>query len=585
MSTTPEQMRRELEEFKAQAQMRKELAAFKASQVGTQSMGAPAPDERTLMERVRGAAASIAEPWVETAQGLEELLGTADPETVEQYRAVRGELTRQAEAVPGRTAGRVLGETAMLLAPGSAAYRAGQAMRGLPGVRSRLAQGAAPLTTETAAVAGTEALKTPEATGMTRGEAARNVALANVAGAGLQRAVRGAALPGAFRRTPQAEAEAQALRAAGIEPRIPLSAKGVEGTGPFSKFASWMHRRPLGSVPPTQSVIRGQQEAALGDWRDMVFMRTVPQRANIQTPGARTGSLDPVRDTFKDINKWYKDEYKQVLDPYTFDVQGPQSTVGAAIDNAIASVPGEVSRRTVQDKVSDLLADMTDSAGRLTGGKVSQLKNSLRRQSTRVDVDPEVAAGYSGIIEALDDSVEQVIRGYNPGHADRLADLREPYRNLTVVREAAKGRPGGEFDPKDLFRASESKLTKEKRLGARAAGEGPLQTEAERAMRTYDFPGGGEESNVFQLQALGGSLASVAPGIGGASAGGLMAPVGAAVTGALLTPTTLALTRGGTRFLSNEARWQRYLQDLLQREGMQELSRAARIGGAQYATE
>ncbi len=580
MSVTAEQVRKRLAEARrapsAEAVRARLAAAERASRVGTQSMGAPGPSERTIGERIKSGAAGIVEPYAQLVEGFGELTGAA-PETQAAVRRGREAIQEEAAKSPGRTAANIVGDVSMMGFPASRAYRAGQMMRGLPGVRSRMAQAAAPLAAETATVAGIEAAKSPEATGRTRGEAARDVALGNVAGAGLQRAVRGAFLPGSFRRSPIAEAEAQALREAGIAPRIPLSAKGVEGTGPFSSFASWMHRRPLGSIPPTQAVIKGQQEAALSDWRDMMFQQAVPPGADIKPISARTRSLKPIRETFQDIDDWYSREYKEVLDPYNFPVQGERAVVGDAIDQAVSEVPGEASRREVQEKVGELLADMTDQAGRLTGGKVSQFKKSLRRQAARVNVDPEVAAGYQDVIEAVDGAVETYVRGFNPEHAERLAALRQPYRNRLALEEAAKGRQGGEFRPEDLLRASERKLTQERRPSARAAGRGPLQWEAERAAQTYDFPTGGEESNIFQLQALGGTMVAGAPSF--------LGPAGVAVTGALATPTTLGLTQGGTRFLSNEARWQRYLQDLLQREGMQELSRAVRLGGAQYAAD
>ena len=553
-----------------------------ALRLGTQTGGSPSGDERTWGERFTQAGAAIAEPIMETVLGVQELRG--DYPAMEQRRAAtrRGlqRVREEADELPdsGRLAGRITGEVAQLAFPVARGAQIGRAIqRGLQRVRGRRMQAAVPLAGEATAVGTVESLKSPEATGQSRLESGLEGAAWQLAG-GLPAAVaKKLALPGLFRRTDLAEDEARALREAGITPRIPISAKGIEGTGPFSSIASWMHRRPLGSVPPTQDVIRAQQDLALSDWRDMIFTRSMPPNANIPLPGTRQGSLKPIRDTFKDIDKAFRNEYKEILDPYTFDVMG-QGAVGDAIETAISRVPGQVSQRQVLDKVSDLLQGYVDDAGRLTGPGVSKFKRSLRN-AARLAEDGEVKRGFTEVIKAVDDAVEARIRTYNPAHADRYAEIRTPYANFTTIQEAAKGRELGDFMPKDLFKASERKLSQQKRSSARASGEGPLQWEGERAAQVYDFPGKSEESNIFQLGALlGGGAAALSPTLAGGT-------IGAPLTAAMLAPTALGLSTRGTRYASNELGWQQALQRILEREGVQQTARAIRTAIGQWGDE
>ena len=595
MSITAEQIRAQLAARRAAkkkltaADIRSQLAARRAAQVGTESFGAPDPsDERTFLERLKQGGAAALESVLETGEGiqdLQEVPAPLQPGMARRQAALQsalGAVREQAapEGSPSRIAGNILGDVATMAVPASMGYRAGRALQGLPGVRSRFTRPLAPIAGETAAVAGTEALKVPEE-GRTRAGVAAETAAYNLAGAGALRAAQKAINPRTFSYSPIAQEEVDELARAGIRQEIPISMAGTETETIPGRIAKWMHRRPLASVPPTARPIREQQEQALENWQDYMVKQVVPENAKITPPSRRTGDNYPFQSTFKDIDDWYRKEYSEVLDPHKFDtVDGPFFD---DVSDAIAQIPGENARRAVSDKVDELVADLMDSQGQLSGSNISRLKTSLRRAGNKLDIDPEIKEGYSMAVEGIDNSVTKQLAGIDPELAARYEALRAPYRRRVVLEDAVKLNEGGDFTPRSVLQASKSKATSERAKGRWARGESPLQREAQRAEQVYEFPTNTSDSNIFQAQALTGML-----GVGAGTVAPSMAlgpVVGAPISAAMGAPSAIGLSRAGARYLRGDTAMQRRLQRAADDPRMKELARLLRLTGTQYGTE
>ena len=569
MSITAEDIRRRIAESQQPRQItaddvrRRIAAAEQASQVGTQGMGAPSGDERTFAQRATAGAAAVAEPWARLVEGFSDLTG-APPETMGAVQRGREAIEQEAAGSEGRMAGNIVGDVATMMAPGSAAYRLTRAATAARPFVGRVA----PITSESAALGSIEATKMPREGGTRLGQGAATAG-ANLLGGAGQALIRSVVTPRMYRRTPMVQEEMQALQGAGIEPNIPMSmgqpGRATEGAGPISKLARWMHRRPLAAIPPTQGIIQNQQERALGDWRQMILQKTVPKGVNRPVPPP--DSLRPMEDSMEAIDNWYSAEYRQLLDPFQFNVTTPTAPVADALNKASAGIAGQSVKRKVDEKLGDLLA-IRATNGQITGSDVSALKTSLRREAKLAQDGAEKQAYYD-LIEAIDDGVETQLRQISPKIADDYERLRGPYRNFITVDDAVGRTQFGEFSPKDLESASQRKATSE-RINRRSA---PLRREAQRAMAIYDVPKN-TESNIFQLLAL-----------GGATYGGMQDPVtGTATAGAYLAAGLGMLPRG-TRWMAGEMPYQQALSRLLRKPGIEELSRAARISGGQYLAE
>lgn len=538
--------------------MERKAAADRALRVGTQSMGSPSGPERTFMERVQSGAAAVSEPWVRTLQGVEELMG-ADPETQADTAKALEFVQSQAKQSEGRTAGNVLGEVGMMALPAAKAYRGAQALtKGIP-----FLQRLAPITAESATVGGMEGLKTPEE-GQTRLKQAMKAAAGNLVGGAVQGAVSRALRPQMFQRTPMAQREMAELREAGIKPDIPL-ALGSEAQGPTSNFVRWMQRQPLRAVPGFKKTLNRQVEQSLGDWREVMLRKALPEGADVPMPRTRTNEA-PVDKTLEAIDDWYSQQYKEVLEPFRFDVVTPGSPVGSRINAALNDVPGEGVRDTIDQKLGDLLQKY-GRAGAVSGENISALKTALRREA-KLSQDGVAKQAYYDLLDAISEGVETQIKTTHPALGERYAALKGPYRNFITVDDAAGRVKFGEFTPDNLFSAGQRKATADK-ISRRKA---PYREESQRAAEVYDIDPKERESNIFQLAALGGVT-----GFGGVAAPGL--------TAALWSPVLASMPRGGQKYLMGELPYQEALSKLLRKEGFQELSRAARIGGGQYLAE
>jgi hypothetical protein len=300
----------------------------------------------------------------------------------------------------------------------------------------------------------------------------------------------------------------------------------------------------------------------------MMMQKAVPE--GVQVPPTAPDSLRPIEDTMENIGDWYSAQYKEVLDPFQFDVMSPDAPLGKAISNVYENIAGKAPKREVSQKISDLISSKASGEGTISGGDVSALKTALRKEAKAAAVrDGVVEGAYYDLINAVDEGVEAQLRTINPEIAKRYESLRGPYRKFITIDDAVGKSPLGEFTPEKLDQAGRSKATRE-RINLRKA---PLRKEAQRAQAVYDVPSN-TESNIFQLMAL-----------GGATYGGMQAPISGAATGGAWLASLGAMVPGGTRYMAGEFPKQQALSRLLRKPGMQELSRAARIGGGQYLAE
>lgn len=539
---------------------------------GAPGEAAPAPVvERPTLEQV---GASFSKPILETAKGIQELNLEGNPLREGLERRMEGTQEaldwaeqNQAPGTSGMMAG-VAGEIAQMAVPASKAYRLTKAMtKGRP-----ILQKVAPITAESATMGGMEGLKTPEE-GETRAGNIGDAFVANLAGAAGQKLLSKIINPQMFKRSEAAKEEMEALAAAGITPDIPITL-GTQGTGVVSKPAVWALRGPAMGLPGTKSKLGGQIDKATGDWRELMARKAVPEGASVQTPPYRKGEA-PMETLARAIKNFYKNEYKEVLDPYSFDVMG-QGPVGNQISAAISAIPGGAAQRQVLDKVGDLLQAQVDSGGRLTGSGVSTLKGALRREA-KLAQDGSVQQGYQDVLNALETGVEKGIRAVNPAHADRYISLREPYRYFIALDDAVGRAPRGEFQPKGLRKSGERQARKSGTNLRNAA----YRAEADRAAEIYDIPPNVRDSNVFQLRALG----NVLLGGGAATGASLSHPIGALYTGAVAGTAGLGIPRWGQKYMMSEYPHQKAIADLLRKPLSQEVSRAMRIGGGQYGAE
>ena len=246
----------------------------------------------------------------------------------------------------------------------------------------------------------------------------------------------------------------------------------------------------------------------------------------------------------------------------------PDSPVGSRVNAAMQDIPGEGIQDAVTQKFGDLLQKY-GRGGAVSGENISGLKTALRREA-KLAQDGVAKAAYYDLLNAISEGVETQIKVTHPRLGERYAALKGPYRNFVTVDDAASRKKFGEFGPDDLFSAGQRKATADK-ISKRKA---PYRAESQRAAEVYDIDPK-KESNIFQLAALGGVT-------GLTGVGGVMAP---AATAAIWAPVLASMPRRGQKYMMGELPYQQALSELLRKEGLQELSRAARVGGGQYLAE
>lgn len=542
--------------------------------VGAALPPSPAVEEPSLGRQIVGQVAAVAEPALEVLAGGSELVGRGleklgVPVGPSYIARLEKAAERMAPAAPARWSGRLAGELATYAAPGGMAGRAAQAATMGRGIAGRVA----PLAAESTAVGGVAGLKTPEEGATRLGQAARVAGAQFGVGAamgGLSRAV----APRMFRTKELVNQEESFLRSMGVEPQLPLSLRG-EGQGIMGQYLSWVQREPLRAVPVLGRMLRKQTDEALAGWREAILRKGMPQAAwdDIPMPSklAEVGEQAPVRRTIGAMQDWYRRQYTEVLDPYTFNLATSEMQQG--IQKAVSNIQAASARKAVIKRLRKIFGDYVDDYGAVTGSDISRIKANIYETIKNKNTKGDAKAGLHSVIRALDDAVKQRIAGINPQHAQRYGDLAEPYRNLQVIEDAstrARARMG-DFVPGDLARAA---IGKSRREGSRQAarGGGPLQVEAERAAELYGPALKSADENIFKAAALGGML-----GVGSVGAPGLGLPTTAA--------TLASVSPRVQRYLMSLGPRQRAFREFTALPGTQEAARLTRTTAAQGLLE
>ena len=541
---------------------------------GVPALPSPAVEEPSLGGRVVGQVAAVAEPALEVLAGGSALVGRGleaigVPVGPSYLARLEKAAEQAAPAAPAQWSGRLAGEVATYAAPGGMAGRAAQAATAGRGLVGRVA----PLAAESTAVGTVAGLEEPEE-GRTRlGQAARAAGTQFGLGAamgGLSRTI----APQMFRTKELANQEETFLRSMGIEPRLPMSLRG-EGEGIMGQYLSWAQREPLRAVPVLGKMLRRQTDAALGDWREAILKKGMPQSGwdDIPRPSvlAEAGEQAPVRQTIGAMQDWYRRQYTEVLDPYTFNLATPEMQQG--IQKAVSNIAATSARRAVIKRLRKIFGDYVDEYGAVTGSDISRIKANIYETIKNKNTKGDAKAGLHGVLRALDDAVKQRIAGVNPQHAARYGELAEPYRNLQVIEDASTRARAkmGDFVPGDLARAA---IGKSRREGSRQAarGGGPLQVEAERAVELYGPALKSSDENIFKALAFGGVM-----GVGSVGAPGLGLPV-AAATLASVNPRV-------QRYLMSQGPRQQAFQQTTALPASREMARLARTTAARDILE
>ena len=488
-------------------------------------------------------------------------LSPEDQRRLEEWQAIRG---------GAATAGRVAGDIAQTAIPAAKAYQLGR--RASVGARALSPRRMAPIGAESAVVGGYEGLRVPEEGETRAGQAGTAAGLNLGLGAAMRTASR-AVLPRGFPKSEAALREEQMLRELGIQPRLPLSL-AADPRGPLSHTIRWLHREPFRATPGIGRALNRQIEDAMSDWQDAMILRSVPERARGEIPIPSqlqpTQTRAPAQQSIDAVNRWYGNEYAEILNPYNFPVRSGK-TLTPRLQQALVDLPTGAKKK-VTKSVNDLLNRYRGPAGTIEGSNVSMVKKELWDLRTAAKKKPALYRGYGGVIEALDDIVESHLRRQNLPLATRYAELREPYRNLATLEESVATRGAmGQVRPREMYAGTLRKAKREAGAKKVARGQAPLQEEARRAAEdVYTLQPRQNQGNIFQLNALLGTGMA-----GGLGAGAMAAPV---YGGPLAAYTFGSLSPTIQRYLMQGTRAQQPLRRLQRSPRAQQLMSVGRVG-------
>lgn len=449
-------------------------------------------------------AMGVARPVLETAYGVQELLGgELTPEQRHQLEVLRNN--------PGFAggAGRVAGELATFAAPGGVVSKGASL---LPRARA-----AARVAGDIATTAGMEALKSP-----TDERSRAQAALEGAAGAGLGHAVAAPVAPflrGVRNVTPSA-------RAFMAEHPDVVPTLGQMKNG----WARGMEERAT-ALPFIGEQIKRRQREALEQWNRDVTERALPpltgEGVAALPRGSRTGqeSIAAVQDAFGDA-------YDDVFKGKQFDLSGDGNA--SSMIRHLAEDPALPS--DAAERVTKRLGQIADNleAGAVSGTYASRVDDQLREfaRSARQNGFDDEAGFY--------EEARKAFRAGLPKQVDaRLAELDTAYRQWVPVERAAayKGATEGIFTPSQLLGASRASSDTVRKRGF-AAGRAPQQREAQLANRVLGSrlpePGPGTAEKILGPAAL-----VVAPKIAIPAAAGL-----------------LPYSRAGQKMLAGKYPWQ-----------------------------
>lgn len=229
--------------------------------------------------------------------------------------------------------------------------------------------------------------------------------------------------------------------------------------------------------------------------------------------------------------------------------------------------------------IDDTIADLAAQAQRgvpLDGERVRRLGTGLRQARDRLRLNrPEDAEHIGDLIDVIDDAVERHIANVAPRDAGRYAEVRNLYRNLITLEEAASRKTSGVLSPDDLVAAT--KKTETRRGFSRGFGPFNDYARAGKELMTEPPNSGTANRTLAKVPALAqfGNL----PAMGGAALGYLAGNGPGAVVGA----TMGAGVEAGINRLRMSPRVQEYLANQLARDWDTATGagrRAAAAGGA-----
>ncbi len=484
-------------------------------------------------------AASVARPWVETIEGINELAGQ------EPDRPLLARTRELGTSLPGR----IVGELSLVGLPATRAYSATRAAT-RPGTFTRAL---APLSTEAGAVGGMEALRSPEEGDTRLGQGLTAGGLTLATGgllSGVDAGVRKALLPSKFPKSRPALREQAARRAAGEDPFIPLyQATGETPRTISGQYLGWTHRRALPSAPYFGRKLVEQQEDALSGFRDVMLKRSVPEGAALdgkplRFSGERVGVTTPVADTVGDIQKFYRQEYGRLLDPIdiatnTRDIQGVLSTAP----------------KRARKQVSQIFQVASGGKNYIPGSAIKDVQRKLREAATQKRATPVEKEIYWNVDDMIEDSIQRRLGGTSPQALADYQRLAAPYRNFLTVQSAAANtaRQGGAFRPEHIVDAAKNKKGQSRAVAA--AAEGPLQREGVRASQVYSKL---EKPDLFRTGAAW-ALLGGAHGGSMLAGGSLLGPFGFALGATPAVGTVASTTRPMQQYLMRDYPWQRSL--------------------------
>jgi hypothetical protein len=508
----------------------------------------------------------LARPIIRTALGIKQLSGPSVDLNVDEQGGLIGTdsgqpggLSDQDKAVlqhlsqvkgPAATTGDILGNVAMLAAPGGAVTQFGSVLPKTMAMRGLMMTGA-----DAAANAGTAALAVPEE-GQTRGSDAANAALGSVAGSAVGRVLGGIARPAI-------NSIAEKFSNAGI-PLTPGQAIGGAG--------QWIENQAA-RIPLLGSMIRSRQKDAVSAWN----LKLLADTANSVDTGG-TGDLVNAAGPkgFAQAKKIFSDAYDFHWDrPLAIDTQSLGNSWGQLAQDAQSSLAPEAGA-LVQRKLAntlDEIGSITNPSGAVNGSQLQEIDKGLSQSAG------DAARAGQGDVAKIFGQAKRTLRDeYPQNFRDSLDALDTKYADFARLRRAgsyvsgpAAGQP---FTPSQLLTASTG-LDRSAGKQATAQGTAIMQPQAVEALSV--FPKG-------STGAAPGSLESALNLGGGLGAFGTLAhfavhPVTAPVVAGIGMGSAL-YTKPGVRALTGQTGPQQFVRQSPLAQAVSEWLRPAQVGSA-----
>jgi hypothetical protein len=293
-----------------------------------------------------------------------------------------------------------------------------------------------------------------------------------------------------------------------------------------------------------ESEIGGQAAQDVMERQGEQFTRAALRRAGINADRATPDVID---DAFTRIGREFDDlgARNQVIP----DRQLQTDLVDTWRDY-MAMTPPNARAPVIHDTLEDL--NNVFRAGPLDGAAYQAARSRIDRAARASAADPQLSEALRGIRSAIDDAMERSIIRTNPQDHGAFRRVRNQYRNILVLEQAATGAgenaAAGLISPSALRNAT---VTKQGRRNyARGNGDfAELSRSGEGVMKAMPQSGTAPRSAVRNMGAAVPAL--LGAGVGGASGGGMGAMAGAAVGAAaphfigrmMMSPTGQAYLR------------------------------------------